>query len=36
MPVGAQIIGPRHEDDTVITFAELLANVTGGFLPPST
>lgn len=36
LPVGAQIIGPRYEDDTVITFAELLANVTGGFLPPST
>jgi amidase len=36
LPVGAQIIGPRYEDDTVITFAELLADVTGGFLPPST
>ena len=36
LPVGAQIIGPRYEDDTVITFAELLANVTGGFRPPST
>jgi amidase len=36
LPVGAQIIGPRYEDDTVITFAELLASVTGGFLPPGT
>jgi len=34
--IGAQIIGPRYEDDTVITFAELLANVAGGFLPPGT
>jgi amidase len=25
LPVGAQVIGPRHEDDTAITFAELLA-----------
>lgn len=23
LPVGAQIIGPLHEDDTAITFAEL-------------
>ncbi len=34
LPVGVQIIGPRFEDDTAITFAELLAEVTGGFLPP--
>jgi amidase len=34
LPVGAQIIGPRYEDDTAITFAELLAEVTGGFQPP--
>ncbi|MGW6277552.1 amidase family protein [Kribbella sp. NPDC055071] len=26
LPVGAQVIGPRHEDDTAITFAELLAD----------
>ncbi|WP_410787914.1 amidase family protein [Kribbella sp. C-35] len=25
LPVGAQVIGPWHEDDTAITFAELLA-----------
>lgn len=34
LPVGAQIIGPLHEDDTAITFAELLAEVTGGFQQP--
>ncbi|MFI6513810.1 amidase family protein [Streptosporangium sp. NPDC050855] len=30
LPVGVQVIGPLHEDDTAITFAELLADVTGG------
>jgi amidase len=34
LPVGVQIIGPLHEDDTAIAFAELLAEVTGGFQPP--
>jgi amidase len=34
LPVGAQIVGPRYEDDTAITFAELLADVTGGYEPP--
>jgi amidase len=34
LPVGAQIIGPLYEDDTAITFAELLADVIGGFEPP--
>jgi amidase len=34
LPVGAQIIGPLYEDDTAITFAELLADLTGGFVPP--
>jgi amidase len=34
LPVGAQIIGPRHEDDTAITFAQLAADVVGGFTPP--
>jgi amidase len=29
-----QIAGPRYEDDTAITFAELLADVTGGYEPP--
>jgi amidase len=33
LPVGAQIVGPRHEDDTAITFAELAADVVGGFTP---
>jgi amidase len=32
--VGAQIVAPLYEDDTAITFAELLAEVTGGFQPP--
>lgn len=34
LPVGAQIVGPRYEDDTAITFAELAAEVLGGFEPP--
>lgn len=34
LPVGAQIIGPLYEDDTAVTFAELLADVTGGYEPP--
>jgi amidase len=34
LPVGAQIIGPLYEDDTVLTFAELLADVVGGYEPP--
>ncbi len=34
LPVGAQIVGPLHEDDTAITFAELLADVIGGYEPP--
>ncbi|MCU1487183.1 MAG: amidase [Actinomycetia bacterium] len=34
LPVGVQVIGPLHEDDTAITFAELLAEVIGGFEPP--
>jgi amidase len=34
LPVGAQIIGPRYEDDTPITFAELTADVVGGYEPP--
>jgi amidase len=32
--VGAQIIGPLYEDDTAIAFAELLAQVIGGYEPP--
>ena len=35
LPVGVQIVGPLFEDDTPITFAELLADVTGGFQPPA-
>ncbi len=34
LPVGAQLVGPLYEDDTAISFAELLAEVTGGFQPP--
>jgi amidase len=34
LPVGAQIVGPRYEDDTAITFAELLAEHLGGYEPP--
>jgi amidase len=34
LPVGAQLTGPRHEDDTAITFAELAAERIGGFTPP--
>jgi amidase len=36
LPVGVQIIGPLHEDDTAITFAELLAEVIGGYEAPPT
>jgi amidase len=35
LPVGAQIIGPLYADDTALTFAELLADVIGGYEPPS-
>ena len=34
LPVGAQIVGPLDEDDTPITFAELLADHLGGYEPP--
>jgi amidase len=34
LPVGMQIVGPLYEDDTAITFAELLGNVIGGYEPP--
>jgi amidase len=34
LPVGAQIVGPLHEDDTALTFAELLGDVIGGYEPP--
>jgi amidase len=34
LPVGAQVVGPLHEDDTAITFAELLAEAAGGYRPP--
>jgi amidase len=35
LPVGVQIIGPAFEDDTAITFAELLGEVIGGFAAPA-
>jgi amidase len=34
LPVGAQIIGPLYEDDTPLTFAELLAELIGGYERP--
>jgi amidase len=34
LPVGAQLIGPLYEDDTAVTFAELLGDVIGGYEPP--
>jgi amidase len=34
LPVGMQIIGPLHEDDSAITFAELAAGVIGGYEQP--
>jgi amidase len=34
LPVGAQIVGPLYEDNTAITFAELLEGVIGGYEPP--
>jgi amidase len=34
LPAGIQVVGPRLEDDTPITFAELLAEVAGGYQPP--
>jgi amidase len=34
LPVGAQIVGPLYEDDTAITFAELLADHGGGYERP--
>lgn len=34
LPVGVQIIGPAFGDRTTIRFAELLAEVRGGFQPP--
>jgi amidase len=33
-PAGLQVVGPAHEDDTALTFAELAADVVGGFVPP--
>lgn len=35
LPVGLQVVGPIFEDDTAITFAELLANLVGGYEPPA-
>ena len=34
LPVGMQVVGPLFEDDTAITFAELAADVIGGYRPP--
>jgi amidase len=35
LPVSVQLAAPRYEDDTAITFAALLAELTGGYQPPS-
>ncbi|GAB3150079.1 amidase family protein [Amycolatopsis stemonae] len=32
---GLQVVGPAREDDTAITFAELAADVVGGFVAPA-
>jgi Asp-tRNA(Asn)/Glu-tRNA(Gln) amidotransferase A subunit family amidase len=34
LPVGIQIVGPYPHDRTVIAFAQVLADVIGGFTPP--
>jgi amidase len=34
LPVGVQIIGPIYEDDTPLTFAELLSQEVGGYERP--
>jgi amidase len=34
LPVNIQIIGPHLGDGTTIRFAELLADIRGGFQPP--
>jgi amidase len=34
LPVGAQIVGPLYEDNTAITFAEVLGEVIGGYEAP--
>jgi amidase len=35
LPVGLQIIGPLFEDDTAMTFADLLAERVGGYARPT-
>jgi amidase len=34
LPVGMQVIGPLFEDDTAITFADVAADVIGGYHAP--
>jgi amidase len=34
LPLGLQVIAPLYEDDTAITFVELLGELTGGYEPP--
>lgn len=34
LPVSIQIVGPYLEDRTTLEFARLLAQITGGFVPP--
>ncbi|HEV7421791.1 MAG TPA: amidase family protein [Mycobacterium sp.] len=35
LPVGLQVVGARYDDNTVITFAELLAEQIEGYRPPA-
>jgi amidase len=34
LPVGIQVIAPLYEDDTALTFVELVAELIGGYEPP--
>jgi amidase len=34
LPIAAQILGPLYEDDTPLTFADLLADIAGGYERP--
>ncbi|MGH8952527.1 MAG: amidase family protein [Acidimicrobiia bacterium] len=34
LPIGIQVVGPLYEDDTALTFAELMAETVGGYQPP--
>ena len=34
LPIGIQVVGPLYEDDTALSFAELMADTVGGYQPP--